>query len=323
MSPRIWSIAGRVSVPAIFAPRTRRLEIAQLIHFLAVDQHASFTKAAKVVALSQPALSRSIARLEDELGQPLFERQSRQVVLTDAGRVLRGYATQVVELVDRAKAEITDDGQTGRVRLGAIPTIAPYLVPRVISAFRTVASLADIVVSEDVTENLTRACAAGDIDVALMALPVEAPYLEVEPLFEDELLLVLPAAHSLHAAPDVCLDDLRGHPFVLLNEAHCLTDNVVTACRSRAVEPVSVERTSQLAMVLELVAMGHGVSLIPKMARVTDHSPDRAYRSLAAHPSRTIVMVWNRYRFQTKLAARLLDTIRTELQTSAPADDTH
>jgi len=100
------------------------MELEQLVHFLAVAEHGSFTRAAKEVALSQPALSRSIAKLEDELGQPVFERQSRQVVLTDAGRLLRPRARQVIDIVTRTKAEITD-GRTGTLRIGAIPTIAP------------------------------------------------------------------------------------------------------------------------------------------------------------------------------------------------------
>lgn len=286
------------------------MEFEQLVHFLAVAEHGSFTRAAKEVALSQPALSRSIAKLEDELGQPVFERQSRKVVLTDAGRLLRPRARQVIDIVARTKAEITDDGKTGTLRVGAIPTIAPYLIPEILEAFSQVAPEAKIEVTEDVTDALLPACSNGAVDVALLALPLEARYLEVEPLFEDELLLVVPPHHAFATQDVVRLEDLRAHPFVLLNEAHCLSDNVVHSCRSQSVDPISIERTNQLAMVLELVALGHGVSLIPAMAGRIDESPRRVYRRLASSPSRTIALVWNRYRFRTKLLERLLEVIR-------------
>jgi LysR family hydrogen peroxide-inducible transcriptional activator len=139
--------------------------------------------------------------------------------------------------------------------------------------------------------------------LAIVALPIPEKYLEVEELFQEELLLVLPPDHPLVRKPRICLSDVKPFPFVLLDEAHCLSGNIASFCRQQSFQPVAVERTSQLAMVQELVALSHGVSMIPAMARHCDESDRRVYRSLSRpKPMRTIVVAWNPYRFQTRLS---------------------
>lgn len=287
------------------------MEFDQLRNFLKVAEKGNFTHAAAETGLSQPALSRSIARLEEELGRPLFERQSRKVVLTDAGKLLQGRATQILHLLDDTKSELSDDGQSGRIRLAAIPTIAPYLLPGLLRAFADKSPHATVQVSEDTTENLLKRVNQGEVDLAILALPLSAKYLEIEELFEEELLLVVANDHALAAKSQVRLADIRPLPFVLLGEAHCLSDNIVSFCRQQAFHPVSVERTSQLTMVQELVSLDHGVSLVPAMARRVDESQRRVYRSLTgAKPTRKIVMVWNPYRFQSKLLQQFQTHLR-------------
>jgi LysR family hydrogen peroxide-inducible transcriptional activator len=286
------------------------MELEQLRHFLKVAELGSFTRAAGAIGLSQPALSRSIARLEEELGQPVLERQSRQVTLTDAGRLLHERAQQVIALVDDVKAEISDDGRTGLVRVGAIPTIAPFFLPQILRDFRADYPGTTVVVEEETTGILVHKLADGVIDLALLVRPVEAKYLRMEDLFEEELLLVLSPDHPLLAKRQIRLTDIESLPFILLNEAHCLTDNVLSFCRRHGVQPVSIEHTSQLATVQELVSLNHGISLIPAMARALDVSGRRVYRSLhGIKPIRRIVMAWNPYRFQS----RLLKTFRSRV----------
>lgn len=278
------------------------MELEQLRHFVKVAEVENFTRAAQQVHLSQPALSRSIARLEEELGQPLFERQTRKVALTDAGRLLLERARTILVMVEDAKAEIGDDGLTGRIRVGAIPTVAPYYLPEQLQAFQHLFPQAQIIVQEDTTDNLLKKIADGDVDVAIAALPIGAKYVDVHPLFDEELFLVTSSRHPLARKSPLRLTDLEQYPFVLLGEAHCLADNVITFCRQKSFHPVLVERTSQLAMVQELVALGHGISLIPAMARARDKSPARIYRSLVGpKPTRTIVMISNPYRFHSRL----------------------
>ncbi len=290
------------------------MEIDQLRYFLRIADLQNYTPTAEDLGVSQPALSRSIQRLEDELGQPVFERQGRSLSLTDAGTLLQGRAHQILSLIDDTKAEICDDGQSGRVRVGAIPTIAPYFLPEILRRFSTEFPEASLIVQENTTDNLLKSCAQGEIDLAILALPVPAKYVEVEELFKEELLLVLPPGHKLTKQDEIRLADVEPFPFVLLDEAHCLSDNIVSFCRRRSFQPVAVERTSQLAMVQELVSLSHGISMIPAMARKIDHSDRRVYRSFSGRkPTRTIAAVWNPYRFQS----RLIKAFRKRLHSGA------
>jgi len=278
------------------------MDFDQLRYFLSVAEHQNFTRAAEIIGISQPALSRSIRKLEDELGQPVFERKTRSVALTEAGTLLQSRAQQVITILEDTKAEITDDGQSGRVRLGAIPTIAPYFLPEILRQFSREFPKASLIVQENTTDNLLKDLTQGEIDLVILALPVRARYIDVEELFEEELLLVLPTDHALVDKEKIRLCDVEPFPFVLLDEAHCLSDNIVSFCRQRSFQPVAVERTSQLAMVQELVSLSHGISMIPAMARQVDQSDRRIYRSFhGKKPTRTVAVAWNPYRFQSRL----------------------
>lgn len=289
------------------------MEFEQLRYFLKVAEHSNFTRAAADVGISQPALSRSVAKLEEELGQPVFERQTRKLALTDAGQLLQSRAQQILTLVDDTKSEITDDGQTGRIRVAAIPTIAPYFLPTTLREFGSIYPQAKVVVREDTTEQLLKAVTDGIVDVAILALPMEAGYLEIQELFEEELLLVMAPEHDLASRKQIKSADIESLPFVLLGEAHCLSDNIISFCRQKSFHPVSVERTSQLATVQELVALGHGISMIPQMARQFDNSDRRIYRSLAGKkPTRKIAAVWNPYRFQSRLVTAFIESLTNQ-----------
>lgn len=294
------------------------MDLDQLRYFLRVAERQNFTRAAEELGISQPALSRSIQKLEEELGQPVFERRTRSVALTDVGSLLQSRALQVLTILEDTKAEITDDGQSGRIRVGAIPTIAPYFLPEVLRQFSKDFPQATIIVQENTTDALLKSCTQGEIDLAILALPVPAKYLDVEVLFEEELLLVLPPEHPLVEQSRIRVRDVEPYPFVLLDEAHCLTGNIESFCNQKSIHPVAVERTSQLAMVQELVSLSHGVSMIPAMARRCDQSDRRVYRSFAGQkPTRTVVVVWNPYRFQS----RLIKAFRERLRNSAPGSD--
>ena len=287
------------------------MDFDQLRYFLRVAERQNFTRAAEDLEISQPALSRSIQKLEEELGQPVFERKARSLSLTDAGMLLKARARQVLTIIEDTKAEITDDGQRGRVRIGAIPTIAPYFLPEVLRQFSHEFPLATLIVQEHTTDALIKSCTQGEIDLAILALPVPAKYLEVEELFEEELLLVLPPGHPLVSKEKIRLSDVESYPFVLLDEAHCLSENIASFCRQRSFQPVAVERTSQLAMVQELVSLSHGVSMIPEMARQCDQSDRRVYRSFTGRkPTRTVAVVWNPYRFQSRLVRAFCECLR-------------
>lgn len=287
------------------------MDLVQLRSFLEIIEQGTFTRAAEECGLSQPALSQQIGRLEQELGSPVFDRQGRQVKLTHVGQLLKGRAEQILALVDDAARQIRDDGESGIVVLDVIPTIAPYLVPPLLRGFRDRCPRARIEVNEVVTEELLRRTSRGDSDVGLLALPVEAARLRVEPLFDEELLLVLPVGHPLADRTNLSVEEIRSEPFVLLDEAHCLSGNIRSFCRRRAFQPVATGRTSQLATVQELVALGHGLSFIPRMASRLDTSTRRVYRRIQAEPpTRTIALCWNPDRYQTGLVRKLLEDLR-------------
>lgn len=291
------------------------MELGQLRYFLKAAELRNFTRAAEACLVSQPALSQQILKLEEELGRPLFERQGRQVALTAAGELLKERAEQILSLVDDAKGRITDDGESGRISVSAIPTIAPFLLPDVLRCFAERFPKAEVEVNEDVTESLLKRLSQGEVDAGVVALPIEKQYLEVEPLFEEELVLVMPPDHPLAERKRVTVADLHAEPFVLLGEAHCLTGNVLSFCRQKAFQPVVTGRTSQLATVQELVALGHGVSLVPESAARRDESGRRVYRSLSGDkPRRTIALCWNPYRFQSRLLKNFLDCVREKMK---------
>ncbi len=295
------------------------LKLEALEQFVAVARNRNFTRAAAELNLSQSALSRSIQKLEEQLGQPVFERKPREVLLTNLGTLLLKRATDILKLVEDTFAELSEAGRRGRIRLGTIPTIAPYYLPGLLGTFATEHPDIAVIVQEDTTEELIKRCSHGDIDLAILALPVIAKSIEVEPLFEEELLLVIPSGHPLEKAKSITAASVDDYPFVMLNEAHCLAENISSFCRKQSIQPLTIERTSQITTVQELVAMNHGVSVLPEMARRIDGSGKRIYRSFSGEkPVRTVAMMWNPHRYQTHAFHALQEHLRRQSKTQHP-----
>jgi len=287
------------------------VELDQLRYFVKVAALQSFTKAGDELGVSQPALSRSVQKLEESLGVPLLIRKTRRVELSQAGLLLEPRARQILSIVEEVRGQIHDDGQTGRIRIGAIPTIAPYFLPAFLKRFSKRYPQAVTEVYEDTTKNLLHQCQQGELEFAILALPINEKHLDSFELFEEELLLALPLGHPLSKKRHIRVDDLSNIPFVMLDEPHCLSDNILAFCRNRSVKPVVVGRTNQLSMVQELVSLSHGITMVPKMAQQIDRSKTRVYRSLAgAPPTRTVGVVWDPYRFQSRLVKSALENLR-------------
>ncbi len=288
------------------------MDIAHLETFLKVAEHGSFTRAAKALGVSQPAISQQMAKLEETLRHPLFERQGRTLRLTHAGETLRTRAVQIVSMVRDARREVTDDGETGRLVIGGIPTIAPYLLPPLIARFHRKFPQVQMEIREDVTERLLRSCHQGEVDVAVLALPVEEAGLKVEWLFDEPLLLAVPAAHGLARATRVRAADLEDEEFILLGEEHCLRGDVMRFCQRHAFQPVSVNQAQQLATVEQLVAAGFGISFVPAMAADVAFSKHVVHRPLqAGGPKRRIAVCWNPLRYQTRVLRAFLQELRS------------
>jgi len=284
----------------------------QLRYFAKVADLGNVTRAAEACHVSQPSLSQQISKLERELGQPLFERLGRGVRLTEAGKMFKRYSDQILSLTEDARTRVSDDPDSGRITLAAIPTIAPYYLPGVLSRFAKECPRARVEIVEETTGNILRLLAEGDIDLAILALPVQAEHVHTKTLFTEELLAVLPSGHPLARRPRVGLKDLVLEPFVVLNEAHCLTGATMSFCARHSASPLVTAKSHQLLTVLELVRLGQGVSLVPAMAVPRGRDDGREYRSLTGEkPTRTIALAWNRMRYQTQIFKRFAEFIST------------
>lgn len=293
------------------------MELHQLRYFASVVETGSFTRAAHTCHIAQPSLSLQIQRLEDELGQQLFERLGRGVRLTSAGRKFYQRAIPILTAVAEARDALQDPGalEQGPIRIGAIPTIAPYLLPRLVRAFTRRYREAEVTVHEDFTENLIGACVAGDVDAAFAALPIEDERIAVEPLFSEPLLLALAAAHPLVRKRQLTLEELTRERFVLLSEMHCLGTQIVRFCERQGCMPTLTCRSAQLMTVQELVALGQGVSLVPEMAARADRSQRVHYRPLSgANPVRTLAMIWHKNRYLNPLVKGWMEIVRREVR---------
>lgn len=293
------------------------MELHQLRYFVAIAEEGSFTRAAERCDVSQPALSQQIGKLEQELGRPLFDRAGRKITLTEVGLTLLEEARGVLEALDRAQERMrqmrTEDA--GQVVLGVIPTVAPYLCPSLLAKFARAHPRVEVILHEDYTERVLASCLAGDLDLVICALPVEDGRLHAEPLFDEPLLLAVPEAHALATIDRPTLDRLAGEPFVVLNELHCLGEQTVAFCQQPDFHPPIRCRTAQLTTVLRLVALGHGISLIPAMAVGAEVGTGWVTRTLEpTPPRRTLCLVWRKERYQGRAVRALIEAIRNQAE---------
>ncbi|HEX4609119.1 MAG TPA: LysR substrate-binding domain-containing protein, partial [Urbifossiella sp.] len=259
-------------------------------------------------------LSEQVIRLEGKphgVGRRLFDRLGRKVVLTDAGRELLGRAQAILAAVDEAERAVQDSGEGGRLRAGAIPTVAPFLLPGVVGRFTKGYPAVQLQIYEERTERLLAALHAGELDVGVMALPIRDDRLHVEKLFPEPLVVALPASHKLVARTEVRLADILDEPFILLDNVHCFGDQVLSLCRRGGAEPKVVCRGEQIATLLGMVAAGQGVSVVPEMAAVGDAHPGRVYRPMAKPtPTRTLCAVWHKQRYRPPALRAFVDEIK-------------
>ena len=279
--------------------------IRQLRYFDALARHGHFRRAAQACAISQPALSMQIKELEGALGGVLLERNARQVALTRFGEELvdrvRDILRSVDELGDFARA--SQDRLAGRLRIGMIPTIAPYLLPRVIENLARMHPEIDIHVRETLTPRLIREVAEGRLDTAIVALPVSEPSLTEVALFKESFLLVRPGEDERTPVPSH--ERLREMRLLLLEEGHCFRDQALAFCNMQSSPPREVLDASSLSTLVQMVGAGIGVTLIPEMAVEveTRSAPVSVARFRNPQPSRTIGMVWRK---TSPLARQLL-----------------
>ncbi|SIO45339.1 LysR family transcriptional regulator, hydrogen peroxide-inducible genes activator [Rhodovulum sp. ES.010] len=283
----------------------RNLTLKQLRYFEALARHGHFGRAAEACAISQPALSVQIKDLEASLGTGLFERGPRAVRLTRFGEEFALRAREILRAVDDLGdlARAAREDLAGPLRIGVIPTIAPYLLPSLLGALTRRHPRLDVHVRETLTPRLVQELDEGRIDTALVALPVSEPAFAEVALFTERMLLVRPAGEA--DAPVPAPEALRGMRLLLLEEGHCFRDQALSFCNIGAGRPQEGLEGSALATLVQMVGAGLGVTLIPEMAVPveTRSAPVSVARFAAPEPARTVGMIWRR---SSPLAGQLM-----------------
>lgn len=293
------------------------MEMHQLRYMVALARTGNFSRAAEQCHVAQPSLSQQIKKLEDELGERLFDRMKRQARLTAHGEAFLQRAVRILEEVEAAKREATDawDLLHGTVAIGVLPTIAPYLLPDIMAQFSVKFPGVEIVVQEDTTAQLLKLLHAYEIDLALVSEPINDDRLVTVELFTEELLLALPPKHPLILKRTVTADDLAAEKLIVMKEGHCLGDQVLGFCERRDLKARISFRSAQLETVQKLVCAGLGISLIPAMAAQGKRGHSPHYRSLhSPRPERKIILAWPKQRPPGRAANELARLFTTQLK---------
>ena len=281
------------------------ISMRHLRYFEALAQHGHFGRAAEACAISQPALSLQIKELEEILGAPLVERGTRQIRLTELGAEFATRARLILRAVDELDdlARASQTPLAGRLRIGVIPTVAPYLLPAVMQRLAAGFPGLDLRPREAVTQRLVDDLMEGRLDAAIVALPVSEPSLTEYALFAEEFILVRPAHEAGLPVPNP--ETLREMRLLLLEEGHCFREQALSFCRMSSSLPRDLMEGSSLTTLVQMVGAGIGVTLIPQMAvPVETRSAAVCVARLGEpRPMRTIGMVWRK---TSPLARQLL-----------------
>ena len=285
--------------------------------FVETADAGSLSRAARQLGLSQPSLTGQVQRLEQSLGAELFERHGRGVRLTDAGEALYPRARKLLEEMRAAEDAVRREGELAShtLRVGAIPTIAPYVMPAALLRWRVRDTATRMELREDYSAVLARALHESSLDVVIAALPYAFDGLATEVLGVDRLVVAVPNTHPAARAGRITLTQLHDSPAITLDPAHCLGEQVAGFCSSRQVLPSVVCRTAQLATVLELVGAGVGGSIVPAIAAVRHNTPQCVYVPLEGHTlQREIVAVYRRDATLSAAAHALLSSVRETIR---------
>ena len=278
----------------MYRPTLRQLEFA-----VALAKHRHFGKTAEVVHVSQPGLSGQIKELEDRLGIPLFERDRRQVRVTPAGEEVVARAQEILRAVDELNlaASLFAGRVHGRMRLVAIPTMGPYLMPALTRAMKSRWPFVDLVLHEQRTAELLEDVRQGEMDMGLIALPYDTGELHVDVLGEESFVLATSEGHKLSGTTPAPLSVLQDAPVLLLEEGHCLRDHALAVCRAHGSLAQREIHTASLSTLAQMVASGTGITLLPASAVPVEARPGSGLvtRQLDSDSAgRGVALVWRK-----------------------------
>lgn len=277
------------------------MNLKDLRYLVAVAELRHFGKAAESCFVTQPTLSTQLKKLEDFLGVQLIERTSKHVLVTAIGELVVERARQILQevddLVDLCRA--ASDPLAGEIRLGFIPTIAPYLLPHLVPELRRQMPQMSVYLYEDQTSRLVERLRRGEIDAGLMAIPVDASDLEHEELFQEPFVLAVPENHPLNSVRQLKLDDLMDQRVLLLDEGHCLRDQALDICNMVGVRQQDEFRATSLETLRQMVASGAGITFLPLLAAeanaaVPNHGAIAIRPFISPQPVRNMAMYWRK-----------------------------
>jgi LysR family hydrogen peroxide-inducible transcriptional activator len=294
------------------------MNLRDLRYFVALAETRHFGKAAERSFVSQPTLSAQIKKLENYLGVQLIERQPRKVTLTETGSKILPLARRIVqesdEIVSLARNE--HDPLSGKLQVGLIPTIGPYLLPLVARKLRKQLPRLKVMLYEHQTQPLLEKLRAGDIDLGILALPVPLDGLEARSLYDENFTLAVPTNSPLAKRNNVRIDDLKGETLLLLEDGHCLRDQALEVCSRIDVKESEDYRATSLETLRQMVAAGLGITLLPQLAT---RGPFGSGQGLTVKefarpvPSRTVGAVWRKSTARTDAIKAVCDTIHASM----------
>ncbi|HEX7373506.1 MAG TPA: DNA-binding transcriptional regulator OxyR [Steroidobacteraceae bacterium] len=295
------------------------MNLRDLRYLVALADERHFGKAAASCHVSQPTLSAQIRKLEDYLGVPLVERQPRRVALTEPGEKIVARARKLLQEADAIVelARTDRDPLAGPLRLALIPTVGPYLLPHVAVRLKRDLPRVKLMLYEHQTAPLLDKLRAGELDMGILALPVDTDGLEAMPLYDEPFTLAVPANHPLADKDKVRVEDLKGERLLLLEDGHCLRDQALEVCSRVRVNEDQDYRATSLETLRQMVAAGHGITLLPQLAAETPVGIARGLRVkpfVKPTPVRTIGAVWRKSTTRGKAIEAVAASIRVAMK---------
>lgn len=279
------------------------------MHYLVtVADLRNFSQAAETCHVSQPTLSNQIKKLEETLGVMIFERTNKRVMPTETGEEIIQCARKILHEEEhmRELAQLSHDPLSGRFRIGAFPTLSPYLLPKLVPHIKQSMPKLKLMLMEEKTTHLLDLLRTGQLDAAFLALPIHDDYLTEAPLFEDEFLLAVPTDHVFARKNYVTQDAIARHRMLLLEEGHCMRDQALDVCQHAGMEEDTDFRATSLETLRQMVRAGTGITLIPKMSIRKDEE-DIVYIPFKDNvPKRTIGLVWRKTSARTEVMKKLI-----------------
>jgi LysR family hydrogen peroxide-inducible transcriptional activator len=308
--------------------RPASLTLTELKYIVAVAEERHFGRAAARVHVSQPSLSASVAKLEDELGVKIFERGKRGVALTRVGEEVVAQARRALEESTRVKA-VAQQGRNplwGMLKLGVIHTIAPYLLPDLVAALRKAAPEMPLDIEENTTATLTQLLKAGELDVIILALPYADTGILTRALYDEPFRIAVPRGHPFAKRKNINASALDANDLLLLPEGHCLRDQVLDACREFSRPPPPGRQGNSLETLRSMVASGAGITVLPATALTAHHRNPlvKVIPFTEPVPMRRVALAWRKVFARPAAVRKLAEVIlRLDLPVKPVAVEEH